>query len=79
MHTQVDDYGSKNKEIDNEIRIVPAPDRERSLDYLTNTEGGGFYYKTDRVPIDTWQLWEHHKHENNRSTSKIRSSSSKCK
>jgi len=67
---QVDDYGSKNKEIDSEIRIIPAPDRERTLDYQTNTEGAGFFYKTDRVPIDSWQLWEHHKHEIDRSPSK---------
>lgn len=57
---------------------MPAPDRERTLDYQTNTEGGGFYYKTDRVPIDTWQLWEHHKHDNDRSTSRNRSVSSRC-
>ncbi|CAF0971371.1 unnamed protein product [Adineta ricciae] len=77
LYFKVDDYGSKNKEIDNEIRIVPAPDRERTLDYQTNTEGGGFYYKTDRVPIDIWQLWEHHKYDNDRSTSKNRSVSSR--
>ncbi|CAF0755611.1 unnamed protein product [Adineta steineri] len=79
LYFKVDDYGSKNKEIDNEIRIVPAPDRERTLDYQTNTEGGGFYYKTDRVPIDTWQLWEHHKHDNDRSTSKNRSITSRSR
>ncbi|CAF1047198.1 unnamed protein product [Didymodactylos carnosus] len=63
LYFKVDDYGSKNKEIDSEIRIVPSPDRERTLDYQTNTEGPGFFYKTDRVPIDSWQLWEHHKHD----------------
>lgn len=75
---QVDDYGSKNKEIDSEIRIIPAPDRERTLDYQTNIEGGGFFYKTDRVPIDSWQLWEHHKHEIDRSASRNRRSPSRC-
>lgn len=49
------------------------------LDYQTNTEGAGFFYKTDRVPIDTWQLWEHHKHDPDRSASKNRLSRSKCK
>ena len=39
----------------------------------------GFFYKTDRVPIDSWQLWEHHKHEGDRSTSKNYLSTSRCK
>ncbi|CAF3300738.1 unnamed protein product [Rotaria socialis] len=77
LYFKVDDYGSKNQEIDNEIRIVPAPDRERTLDYQTNKEGAGFYYKTDRVPIDTWQLWEHHKHDVDRSTKKSYHSTSR--
>ena len=49
------------------------------LDYQTNTEGAGFFYKTDRVPIDTWQLWEHHKHDPARSASKNHLTRSKCK
>ncbi|CAF2966861.1 unnamed protein product [Rotaria sp. Silwood2] len=79
LYFKVDDYGSKNKEIDNEIRIVPAPDRDRTLDYQTNTEGAGFFYKTDRVPIDTWQLWEHHKHDVDRSTKKSYHSTSRSR
>jgi len=31
------------------------------------------------VPIDSWQLWEHHKHEVDRSASRNRRSSSRCK
>ncbi|CAF4894430.1 unnamed protein product [Rotaria sp. Silwood1] len=79
LYFKVDDYGSKNKEIDNEIRIVPAPDRDRTLDYQTNMEGAGFFYKTDRVPIDTWQLWEHHKHDIDRSTKKSYHSTSRSR
>ena len=31
------------------------------------------------MPIDSWQLWEHHKHEVDRSASRNRRSSSRCK
>ncbi|CAF1232629.1 unnamed protein product [Rotaria sordida] len=79
LYFKVDDYGSKNKEIDNEIRIVPAPDRDRTLDYQTNIEGAGFFYKTDRVPIDTWQLWEHHKHDIDRPAKKSYHSGSRSR
>ena len=54
--------GLQLKEIDNEISLAPALADESITDYPINAKSAGFFYKTEQVLIDHWQLWENPKH-----------------
>jgi hypothetical protein len=64
------------KEIDDEISLVPALDDEGISDYQINNKSAGFFYKTEQVPIDYWQLWENPKQGLQRPSSAQSTSSS---
>jgi hypothetical protein len=53
--------------------MVPAVDKEQTLDYQTNHKCAGFFYKNDRASIDDWQIYEHRKHDLHRSLSSLSS------
>ncbi|CAF4414066.1 unnamed protein product, partial [Rotaria sp. Silwood2] len=70
LYFKINHDGSNIQETDDEIRIVPALDAEKTIDYQINNKCAGFFYTTDQVSLCSWQIWEHPKYDSDRPSSR---------
>ncbi|CAF3628079.1 unnamed protein product [Rotaria sordida] len=75
LYFKINDDGSNIQETDDEIYIVPALNEEKTIDYQVNNKCAGFFYTTNKISINSWQLWHLPKHDSYRPSSRLSSGS----
>ncbi|CAF3819365.1 unnamed protein product [Rotaria sordida] len=75
LYFKINDDGSNIQETDDEIYIVPALNEEKTIDYQVNNKCAGFFYTTNKISINSWQLWHLPKHDSYRPSSRLSSRS----
>ncbi|CAF0923503.1 unnamed protein product [Adineta steineri] len=76
LYFKLNSNGSRIKEVNSGIYIASATGEEQKASYQISRHNSGFFYKTQKVPINCWLLSEHQKNVSHRIT-RDRSSNSR--